>query len=283
MTLESITDLEAEYDNRARVPEHPEILERWQKQASDFREECLAENRATLDIPYGPGVRHTYDLFNARRDTIPAPKMALFIHGGYWRALDKSYFSHVANCLTIRGFDVAATNYRLCPHVKISDIIEDVRSVTEHLYKTHGRKIVPYGHSAGGHLVSSLLATNWHARGLPEDLTDAGMIISGIYDLTPLVNVSVNADLHLDRDSARAASTRFWPAVSVRDLAIVAGGEETSAFIGQSTGLHDDWKDKCGKVTLDILEGANHFTIVDPLFDPQSPMSRRLAELASGR
>lgn len=283
MTLESITDLEAEYDNRARVPEHPQILERWLKEASDYREECLSENRATLDIPYGPDGRHTYDLFKAVRDAVPAQKMALFIHGGYWRALDKSYFSHVTRSLTARGFDVASTNYRLCPTVTVSDIIEDVRAVAQHLYKTHGRKIVPYGHSAGGHLVSSLLATDWTTYGLPEDLTDAGMVVSGLYDLTPLLSISVNEDLHLDENSARAASTQFWPDISIRDLAIVAGGDETAAFVGQSTGLHDEWAEKCEKVTLDIVDGANHFTIVDPLADPHSPMSRRLAELASGR
>lgn len=279
--LEVKANLEAEYDNRAQVPDHPEIFERWLKSAEEFREDCLREDRAVLDIPYGPSDRHTYDLFKAAENTLPAPRLALFVHGGYWRALDKSYFSHLARSLTSRGFDVAATNYRLCPSVAINDIIDDARSVAEHLFKTYGKKLLPYGHSAGGHLVSALMATDWEERGLPSDLITSGMIISGIYDLKPLLSISVNQDLHLTEQSAQASSTRFWPNVHIKNLAVVAGGDESPAFIGQSTDLYEGWKEKAETATLDIVERANHFTIVDPLADPNSELSRKLAELVT--
>ncbi|EFO30556.1 putative esterase/lipase/thioesterase [Roseibium sp. TrichSKD4] len=279
--LEVKTNLEAQYDNRAQVPEHPAIFERWQKSAEEFREDCLKRGRAILDIPYGPSDRHTYDFFKAEENTLPAPRLALFVHGGYWRALDKSYFSHLARSLTSRGFDVGAINYRLCPTVAISDVIDDVRSVAEHLFKAYGKKLLPYGHSAGGHLVSALMATDWAERSLPSDLITSGMILSGIYDLTPLLSISVNQDLHLTEQSAQAASTRFWPNVHIKNLAVVAGGNESPAFIGQSTCLYEDWKEKAETATLNIVEGANHFTIVDPLADPNSEMSRKLAALAA--
>lgn len=271
--------LEAQYDNRALVPDHPDIFDRWSREAAAFRKSAMDAARAELNVPYGPHARHVYDYFRADPSAAPAPRTAVFVHGGYWRALDKSYFSHMAGCLTVRGFDVVVINYRLCPEVRIADIMEDVEMAAASIFRTSGRPLLPYGHSAGGHLVSCLLATDWQRRGLPADLTQAGLVVSGVYDLIPLLKVSVNADLKLTEDAATAASPLFWQPPELTGLAVVAGGAESDAFQDQSRRFHTAWSQSAGRSTLDIVEGANHFTVIDPLADPDSAMAKRLTDL----
>jgi len=118
-------DYEAEYNNRARVPEHPEIFARWAREAEDYRAETMKERRAELGLSYGSSLRQFIDLFSPRRG-VTAP-LALFIHGGYWRSLDPSLFSHMARGLNAQGVAVSVGGYDLCPEVSIAEIIEQIR------------------------------------------------------------------------------------------------------------------------------------------------------------
>ncbi len=271
-------DYEAEYNNRARVPEHPEIFARWVRDAGNFR---TSHATAELRLLYGRSAREHIDLFwpSAKRD---AP-IVLFIHGGYWRSLEPAMFSHVAAGANPRGLAVALAGYDLCPDVTIARIIEEVRDATIFLWRRHGRKLLACGHSAGGHLAACLLATDWKARApdLPVDLVPAAISISGLFDLTTLVNVSMNADLRLDAAAARRASPLFWefPA-GARAFDAWAGGKESSEFLRQSRAIVAAWG-KQGVATRYVeVAGADHFTIVDPLSDPNSAMTERLVELA---
>ncbi len=118
-------DYEVEYNNRARVPEHPQIFERWQRDAAAYRAELSKDHRAELGLKYGDSPRQTIDLFKPRgSDT---GKLALFIHGGYWRSLEPSTFSHMARGMNERGITVAVSGYDLCPQVSIGDIIRRPR------------------------------------------------------------------------------------------------------------------------------------------------------------
>ena len=118
-------DLQAEYENRARVPENPAIIAGWQRDAAAFR---AAWSEAERDIPYGPGERERLDLFR------PGPgedwPVALFLHGGYWQALDRSFFSHLARGMLAEGVAVAVPSYDLCPQVTLATIIGQMRAMT---------------------------------------------------------------------------------------------------------------------------------------------------------
>jgi len=270
-------DVEAEYNNRARVPEHPAIFGRWTREAKHHR---ASHASAELRLPYGRTAREHIDLFwpSAKRD---AP-IVLFIHGGYWRSLEPAMFSHVAAGANPRGLAVALAGYDLCPDVTIERIIEEVRDAAAFLWRRHGRKLVACGHSAGGHLAACLLATDWKQRApdLPADLVPAAFSLSGLFDLTPLVNVSMNQELMLDEAKARRVSPLFWeiPA-GARSLDAWVGGKERSEFLGQSRTIADAWGTKGVAARFDEVEGADHFTIVDPLCDPKSAMTERLVEL----
>ncbi|HEY8565004.1 MAG TPA: alpha/beta hydrolase [Beijerinckiaceae bacterium] len=265
-------DLEAEYNNRARVPEHPAIIEGWARDAAAYR----TENPPKV-IHYGESERQIIDLFPADGTVATVA----FIHGGYWQGLAPSFFSHLARGLNAHGLTVGLIGYDLCPAVRVGDIIEQVRRATARLAAETGRSVVASGHSAGGHLAACLLATDWARYGAPEALVRSAYAISGVFDLEPLIQVSQNAALRLDEAEARAVSPVHWtpPPGIVLDAAV--GALESSEFLRQSRLIAEVWGRAGVTVRYDEIAGTNHFTVVAPLADPASPMTRRVAALAT--
>ena len=272
-------DYEAEYNNRARVPEHVEILARWARDAELYRADALKRGRAELGLSYGDTPRQFVDLFLPEAgDSAP---LALFIHGGYWRSLDPSMFSHMACGLNARGVAVAVAGYDLCPIVTIADIIEQIRRACVFLWQQLGRRLLVYGHSAGGHLAAAMVATDWPSLypKAPADLVPAGYAISGVFDLSPLIGVSMNQDLRLDAEEARKVSPAFRPPAPGRTFDAVVGSLESSEFKRQSRIIAQAWQ-SVAQTRYEEIAGMNHFTVADALADPQSAMVARIAELA---
>src|SRR5580692_5394439 len=215
----SAVDYEVEYNNRARVPENPALMAGWSRDAAAYREAHQGRWHA---ISYGPGARHTIDFFSG--DGLGP--IVVFIHGGYWQALDGSSFSHCARGLNAHGIAVAIPSYDLCPHVTVDTIIRQMVAATRELARL-GRPLVMSGHSAGGQLAACLLATDWPALdpSLPKHLVIAAYAISGLFDLVPLVETSINTALRLDQASARAASPLFWKPPAGGSLDAMVGGK----------------------------------------------------------
>ncbi len=253
--------LEREYNNRALVPEHPAIFEQWRRHSAAFRANANAE----LDIAYGEDVLQRLDLFHAAN----ARGTAVFIHGGYWRSLDKSDFSFLAAPFVADGISVAIINYRLCPVVAIKDVIEDCRSAFMWLmangpaHRLPMARIALTGHSAGGHLVSMLFATDWLARGIDMKCVVGGVALSGVFDLAPLRHCSMNDDLQLDVATAYALSPINLRNHIEAPLYLAVGGDESAAFIAQTQSLNRAWPTAC--TVTEIIESRNHFTIVEEL------------------
>ena len=194
-------DLEAEYNNRTRVPEHPAIQERWRKASESYRATATAD----LDRTYGSGERQRYDLFKQRAGAGNAP-LVVYIHGGYWQRGDRRDVAFVARELNARGVAVALPSYSLCPAVGIMDIVAEMRQCLKVLWETTKQRPVVVGHSAGGHLAAAMLATDWSmVAGVPADLVRAAYSISGVFDLPPLVATSINDAVKLMRSPALEA------------------------------------------------------------------------------
>jgi len=273
-------DYEVEYNNRARVPEHPEIFARWAGEAEFYRADMLKNGRAELGLTYGSTPRQAIDLFLAEgHENAP---LAIFIHGGWWRSLDPSTFSQMARGPNARGISVAVVGYDLCPNVGIGDIVEQMRRMCAFLWQRFGRRMTVYGHSAGGHLAAALVATDWRTLypKAPTDLVPAAYSISGVFDLTPLLATSVNQDLRLDPAQARKLSPLFWPVAAGRIFDAVAGGLESNEFKRQSRAIAQAWQQAGAQARYEEIAGTNHFTVIDPLSDPQSAMAAHVADLA---
>ncbi|HEU0060170.1 MAG TPA: alpha/beta hydrolase [Hyphomicrobiaceae bacterium] len=268
-------DFEAQYNNRARVPEYVDINARWQAASRDYRSKAGAR----LDIAYGAGERQRYDLFPAAVD--PAP-LLVYIHGGYWQRGDRTEYAFIAREFNAAGISVALPSYSLCPAVSVMDIVAELRCFLAALWQRTRIHPLVIGHSAGGHLTAAMLATDWSGSpGVPADLVRAGYAISGVFDLPPLVGTSLNEALRLSPEAAQAASPMFWPAPpKARVFAAAVGGLESEEFLRQSRALARIWR-QAGVTAEDVVvANTNHFTIVDELTRPTSPLFKSVLALA---
>ena len=268
-------DLEAEYNNRQRVPEHGQHAARWQAASAAFRQVA----RADLDQPYGPNERHRYDLFRAADAKAP---LAVYIHGGYWQRGDRKDYSFVAQALNAAGIDVALPSYSLCPAVSVMDIVAELRLCLAAIWKQTQKRPVVTGHSAGGHLTAAMVASDWSkVAGVPADLVRAGVAISGVFDVAPLIPTSINDLVHLDERSARAASPLLWPPPPKgRALVAAVGGNESSEFLRQSREIAQSWARAGLRTECLVVPGTDHFTVVDELAKPSSALLDRVLTLA---
>lgn len=259
------------------MPEHPEIIAGWERDAAAYRAE--RSGKSELGLRYGDHPRQTIDLFLPDSPDEKRP-LVVFIHGGYWRALDPSLFSHLARGMNERGYAVALPGYRLCPEVPVADIVDDVRAAIHHLSRRFDAPFVAAGHSAGGHLTATTVATDWSALGAPADLVRHGLAVSGLFDLEPLVQTSINNELRLDADAARAMSPAFWTLPAGITFETWVGGAESSEYLRQSRLLAERWSAAGATARAEIVPDANHFTAPMPLAEPKSAMVAALSKLA---
>ncbi len=268
-------DMEAEYNNRLRVPEYAEFNARWAAESAAYR----AGARAELDLAYGTGERRQYDLFHAEGG---APECVLvYIHGGYWQWGTRKDHSRIARELNKRGVTVAIPSYTLCPACTVMDIVEEMRAAVKAVHQRLGVRVAVAGHSAGGHLTAAMAATEWTRLGLPADTVRAAYAISGAFDPEPLVETSIGKGAALTPEMARQANVFRWPAppAGTRFVACV-GATESSEFHRQSRDLVQQWSAAHVVAEAVVVPSANHFTVVDELSKPDSAMTVRIAELA---
>jgi arylformamidase len=259
------------YNNRALVPDFADHFAHWSAASEQARQQLPCQ----LDVRYGNGPQETLDIFPAAR---PGAPVVVFIHGGYWRSLDKSDHSFVVPALRDMGACVAVVNYALCPGtaaqpVTIPDIALQMTHALAWVWRhigLHGgdrRNITVIGHSAGGHLASMLLGCDWKDVGsdLPANLVTKTLSISGLYDLEPVRKTPfVQADLRLTPAQVRLASPAKWPRPRRGVLYTVAGGDESPEFLRHNRLIHQAWGPKTVPVCED-LPGLNHFSIVTDL------------------
>ena len=296
--------LDAQYNNRARVPQAMEHLQRWAAESADARAQLAATGQAVLDVPYMvephlAAAIQTLDIFTPPAHVSPPPggwPVLVFIHGGYWRALDKADHSFLAptwvNALAAPGAVVVIPNYALCPVVSVSTITAQMQQAVAWVWKhvaQHGgnpQRITVAGHSAGGHLAGMLLATpasRWQALGVAAETATGpgpvqhGVSISGLFDLEPIRQTPFLVDLGLTPEEAQAQSPVRHPHVG-GVLTAVVGGDESPEFLRQNTLLQQVWGEAAAPVA-EVLPGLNHFSVLEECAKQKS----RLAGLIAGR
>ena len=269
-----ITDWDDAYANGDHIEDAASYPPAWATAAADFRASMLTRNQARLDVPYGISDREKYDLF------LPAgtPQgVVVFVHGGYWKAFDKSYWSHFANGALKQGWAVCLPGYSLAPDARLSDITRQIGTAIDHVAGTINGPIHLTGHSAGGHLVSRMVCAN-----TPVSLTTLARIghvmsISGLHDLRPLCRTAMNDTLKIDDHEANAESAALLrpaqPPGRPIQITCWAGANERPEFIRQNDLLANIWTG-LGATTQSIhAPDKHHFNVIDDLADPQSDMT----------
>ena len=268
------TTYETLYSNRAAVPDFQSYFDRWAQRSAVARRELDAE----LDVPYGDHRMETLDIFRPRGES---RALLMFIHGGYWRSLDKKDHSFVATPFLNAGAAVATINYSLCPAVKVEDIVLQCLKAGAWLYRNAAEvgaprnRIFVAGHSAGGHLAVMCLAAQWprYSAGLPQKVIQGALSISGLYDLEPITRTpSINVDLKLTEADARKLSPAWMPPATRAPLWIAVGGREIGGFKEQHALIANRWSP--------VLAGDipcpddNHFSILETFANADSALCR---------
>jgi len=264
--------LDREYNARAAIPDHPQIFARWRADSRAARDKL----RCAADYDFGPSPAESLDFYPAATHDAP---LLVFIHGGYWRSLDKQDFSFLAPALVDAGVAVAMPNYGLAPATSIKDMVRQMLRALAWLYRTGPqlgidvRRMVVAGHSAGAHLAAMMLAADWPrwAPDLPADLLCGAVCISGLYDLQPLVRAPfLNEDLDLTQEVAQVLSPiRYRPKLAT-PLITAVGGEESAEFKRQNRLIRKAWP-HCFRHDLP-LPGRHHLASVEALGDRDHPL-----------
>jgi arylformamidase len=273
--------LSREYNNRELFPDHARHFARWAETSARARRSMTCY----LDRAYGASPGETLDIFPSRQGDGSA---LMFIHGGYWRSLDKKDFSFLAPAWVDAGVSLVVVNYDLCPKVSIERIVQQMLAASVWLYRhaeQYGMdedRLYVSGHSAGGHLAAMMLAALWPVMdgSLPKDLYKGAVAVSGVYDLRPLVHVDwLSGDLRLDEQAALKVSPAYLPPATRAPLALAVGGLESSEFKRQNALLAERWRPVLAASAT--VPGRDHFTVVDGLGDPADALfaqARRLMD-----
>ena len=270
MILHRVRDWDDAYENGRNIPDGASWPARWVEPAAAYR--AVAGGR--LDVAYGAGARERYDLF------LPggAPRgLFVFVHGGYWMAFDKSYWSHLAAGAVERGWAVAMPSYDLCPDTTIAGITRQVGAAIDHAGAEVDGPIVLAGHSAGGHLVTAMACHDSPLSPGCRDRLAHVVSISGLHDLRPMLATTRNATLGLDMESAEANSPALKRPLPDTRLTAWVGGGERQEFLRQTALIANVWQGLGARTCAVVEPDRHHFNVIDGLADAGSPLMRACA------
>ncbi len=267
-TPKTITDWDAAYANGAAIAGADRYYDLWPQRAAKFR----AGTNIITDITYGDAPRETFDL------VLPggSPKgLFVFIHGGYWKATDKSYWTHLAAGPQTLGWAVALPNYTLCPDIRIAGITRQIgRAVTAAAERIAG-PIIVCGHSAGGHLAARMVCSDRPIASATGQRIIKAISISGLHDLRPLMKTVMNQVLNIDHGEAALESPALLQVAADARIDCAVGGDELPEFLRQNGLLAQHWAE--AEVTVSEIAGRHHFDVIEALEDPKHPILRALA------
>ncbi len=261
--------LDAAYNNSAAITESAALVASWAERSAILRR----EHPTLLNQAYGPAPRQKIDLFRCGAAGAPC---FLFIHGGYWQRNAKEGFSIMAQGPLALGFDVAVVGYTLAPEARLTAIVGEIAAAIAWLAQRGPdlgldlAKLIVGGWSAGGHLTAS-------AMGLKG--VDAGLSVSGVFELEPIRLTYLNEKLGLDEAEAAAMSPLRHLPPHAGPLTIAYGGAELPELRRQSEAFAEAWTEAGLMGELLALPRENHFTILDHLIDPKGALCRALCDL----
>lgn len=271
----TIEDWDDAYDNRAYIEAATDYPERWTAQALQFRQTMAQKRLVDCDIAYGESERQRLDIF---RPEGKVNGLIVFVHGGYWRAFDKSFWSHLATGPINRGWAVAIPSYDLVPAVSISEITHQTGTAISKAASMVKGPVKLTGHSAGGHLVTRMICRDGPLTSQVCERIDRVVSISGLHDLRPLLKTTMNHDFQMTEAEAINESVALNEPIEDTELVCWVGSEERPEFIRQAELLANIWTGFGIKTSSHRAIGQHHFNVIDGLSDPQSPLISALLD-----
>ncbi|MEO0774752.1 MAG: alpha/beta hydrolase [Pseudomonadota bacterium] len=265
-------DWDDAFEISGHIPGAQDLPDVWASDAAAFRQDWMNKGLMEADLPYGPAPRHRYDLFHPEGD---GAGLFVFIHGGYWRRFEKSYWSHLAGGALRAGWTVAMPSYVLAPEARISQITQAIATAVTTAAEATPGPIRIAGHSAGGHLASRMMCEGV----LPGDVTDRVArvtSISGLHDLAPLCLIALNDTLRLTEHEARLESPAALPPLSYIPFTAWVGAQERPEFLRQTRLIEEAWAHHGVDATAVYDTGHDHFTVIEALRDPDSPLMQAI-------
>jgi arylformamidase len=254
--MRDTAEMDLAYSNGAFIAGADAFAARWAAAAAGFR--ASLGDRAQLGLAYGAGGRHQLDLFLPEQTP---HGLMVFVHGGYWKAFDRSDWSHLARGALARGWACAMPSYTLAPDARIAAMTGEIAQAVRIASRMVAGPVVVTGHSAGGHLSARMGCADTGlalARVVP---------ISPLADLTPLMGTAMNDVLRLDAAECAAESPArhgLWADVQAH---VWVGGQERPSFLWQARTLAEAWH-----CDWTVAQGRHHFDVIDDLADPNTAL-----------
>ncbi len=273
MSYFRVIDWESAYTNGAYIVDGDRWPAAWVEPAKSFRDSLTAAGRAKLDIAYGPAERNRFDLFLPEGQ----PKgLVVFVHGGYWLQLDKSYWSHLADGSVAAGYAVAIPSYTLCPENRIGGIGKEIAAAITAAAELADGPVMLTGHSAGGQLVARMMTTTSPLGEAIQKRIRHVLAISGVHDLRPIMKRKMNKELRIDDAEARAESPALLEPTDGVRLTCWVGGAERAEFIRQNALLANIWTGLGAATNVVVEPDKHHYSVLDGLMDAAHPLTRSL-------
>jgi arylformamidase len=263
------------YSNGAYIPGGDRYPEKWASEAATFRESMATQRRAQLDQLYGSKPRQRFDLFLPERQ---AKGLFVFVHGGYWMAFDKASWSHLAAGAVGQSWAVALPSYTLCSDARISEITAEIGQAITTVSERIPGPIALAGHSAGGHLVSRMACADSPLSGSVQRRIQYVVSISGLHDLRPLLNTSMNQTLRLDEAEACRESPALLRPMPGARVTCRVGSKERPEFLRQNALLANIWRGLGARMADYQAQDRHHFDVIEDLAYPGSALVATLLD-----
>ena len=270
-------ELDAQYDLSRSVPDVEVYSEFYMRESEALR----AEREHRMGLRFGPTLAEYVDVYPAGEN---AP-ILVYVHGGYWARRTAEEFGFVARGPGDRGVATVVTNYALCPAVTMDEIVRQTRAAVAWTYnnaRSFGGdpdRIHLAGHSAGAHLVAMSLTTDWEGEyGLPRGFIGSATVVSGIFDLAPLPYTFLQPKLQLTWDAVLRNSPALHLPATAPPLLATYGSLEPPELVRQTEDFASAWREHGLGAESAVLEGKNHYDVVDGFLDPESLLLSRILE-----
>tara|TARA_Y100001970_G_C14250065_1_gene871157 strand:+ start:2847 stop:3755 length:909 start_codon:yes stop_codon:yes gene_type:complete len=277
--INNIEEIEKSFNPRLSVPNFEMYLEKSKKKAALAKKKLFGK----INLRYGNSALQTLDVYYNNNFNLP---IHIFIHGGYWRALDKSFHTHMALPFVKKKICFFNINYGLCPSVKLSEIKNQIIECIVWIHRNAKRfnanseNIILSGHSAGAHLASLMLSVNWKKYGINKNFLKGVVLISGIYDTEIVVKLNINKEIGLSIKEARNNNPLRKKPKLITPAIISYGGKEPIKWKEQSTNYMNFLNQNGFNCKEISCKKDNHFSLIDTLASNKSKIVKEMIQLS---